>query len=107
MIQISLSSYSFYSQCLRRWRDPLDKNDDVVHSGVNKKCPMCRSPSCFITPSSIFFKQGDPQKDHIVAMYMASMARVPCRYVVKIWTEALAARHVSDTSEPPSLGRMG
>ncbi|KAJ7583434.1 hypothetical protein C8J56DRAFT_790739 [Mycena floridula] len=67
--------------CIRQWRDPAGKSLDMTtFSKVTKQCPMCRAPSKFITPSSIFYKHGDPKKDEAVASYLASMARVPCRY---------------------------
>lgn len=71
---------SQYQQCIRQWRDPTGKPYDVVDSGNTKKCPMCRSPSKFITPSSKFFAHGSTLKDRAIAQYMESMARVPCKY---------------------------
>lgn len=71
------------SQCLKEWRDPKAKSVDVVQSGVHKKCPMCRAPSKFITPSSIFYKHTDPKKELAISAYKESMARVPCRYFVQ------------------------
>jgi len=44
-----------------------------------KKCPMCRSSSRFITPSSKFWKEGTQEKDGVTQAYKESMARVPCR----------------------------
>ncbi|KAF9005911.1 hypothetical protein BDQ17DRAFT_1239535 [Cyathus striatus] len=73
-------SHVFCITCIRQWRDPSGKGGDMVDSGNTKKCPMCRTPSRFITPSSRFFKQEDPEKDKIVQTYKESMAKVPCRY---------------------------
>ncbi|KAF9078074.1 hypothetical protein BDP27DRAFT_1441384 [Rhodocollybia butyracea] len=75
-------SHVFCIACLKQWRDPKLKTD-LVYSGVHKKCPMCRSPSKYITPSSLFYKQDDPNKAKIVAAFKESMAKVPCRYFVK------------------------
>lgn len=66
-------------QCIRQWRDPQNKPGDVVDSGNTKKCPMCRASSRFITPSSMYWKDGTEEKRIITQTYMESMARVQCR----------------------------
>ncbi|TRM60714.1 hypothetical protein BD626DRAFT_406853 [Schizophyllum amplum] len=71
-------SHVFCLSCLRQWRSTAGKSIDVVESGVHKKCPMCRSKSAFITPSSVFIKHGDPAKDEVIQAYKESMARIPC-----------------------------
>ncbi|ESK96413.1 hypothetical protein Moror_6921 [Moniliophthora roreri MCA 2997] len=76
-------NHVFCITCIKQWRDPVAKSADVVDSGVHKKCPMCRTPSKFITPSSLFFKSDDPRKDEIISQYKQSMARIPCRYFTK------------------------
>ncbi|KAL0579268.1 hypothetical protein V5O48_002722 [Marasmius crinis-equi] len=76
-------SHVFCITCIKQWRDPSEKSPDMVDSGVHKKCPMCRSPSSFITPSSLFFKHEDPRKAEIIAQYKQSMARIPCKYFVE------------------------
>ncbi|KAH7909076.1 hypothetical protein BJ138DRAFT_1011558 [Hygrophoropsis aurantiaca] len=73
-------SHVFCQQCIRQWRDPASKTSDVVVSGVIKKCPLCRSSSRFITPSTYFYASGDPRKQETVDKYRESMARVPCKY---------------------------
>lgn len=71
-------------QCIREWRDPKSKSEDVASSGVIKKCPLCRAPSQFVIPSSFFCAQGDPVKVATFGKYKASMARVPCKCVVSV-----------------------
>ncbi|EDR05631.1 uncharacterized protein LACBIDRAFT_294785 [Laccaria bicolor S238N-H82] len=56
----------------------LGKPGDVVESGNTKKCPMCRTASRFITPSSKFCIAGE--KADAIKAYQASMGRVTCRY---------------------------
>ncbi|KAH7929092.1 hypothetical protein BV22DRAFT_154422 [Leucogyrophana mollusca] len=73
-------SHVFCHQCIRQWRDPSSKSSDVIVSGVIKKCPLCRSASRFITPSSHFYREGDPRKKETIDKYRESMARVPCKY---------------------------
>ncbi|KAJ4000945.1 hypothetical protein F5050DRAFT_1561922 [Lentinula boryana] len=76
-------SHVFCITCLKEWRDPRAKSFDVVQSRVHKKCPMCRTPSKFITPSSLFYKHSDPRKEQTISAYKDSMARLPCRYFVQ------------------------
>ncbi|KXN86635.1 putative E3 ubiquitin-protein ligase makorin-1 [Leucoagaricus sp. SymC.cos] len=63
--------------CIRQWRD---QKGQQIERGNMKKCPMCREPSRFITPSSRFWKHGHPEKDRVTKAYRDSMAKVPCRY---------------------------
>ncbi|CAA7267402.1 unnamed protein product [Cyclocybe aegerita] len=76
-------SHIFCIACIKQWRDPQNKPGGVLDSGNTKKCPMCRSASKFITPSSKFWKGGTPEKEKVVQNYKDSMARVPCRYFQK------------------------
>ncbi|KAH7890735.1 hypothetical protein F5I97DRAFT_1799934 [Phlebopus sp. FC_14] len=73
-------SHVFCLQCIRQWRDPVGKSADSITSGAIKCCPLCRAISRFVTPSTHFFPQGNPQKKVVIDAYKASMARVPCRY---------------------------
>lgn len=73
----------FCLECIRQWREPQGKSSDMVMSGVIKRCPYCRSPSRFITPSTHFFPQDHPRKQEAIDSYKNSMARVPCKYFVE------------------------
>lgn len=73
-------SHIFCLSCLKSWRDPQHATSDIVGSGVHKQCPICRSPSKFVTPSSTFYKSGDPKKDAVIERYKESMKRIRCRY---------------------------
>lgn len=73
----------FCLQCIRQWREPQGKSPDMVMSGVIKRCPYCRSPSRFITPSTHYFPQDHPRKQEMIESYKNSMARVPCKYFVE------------------------
>lgn len=66
-------------QCIKQWRDKQNKSNEVLESGNTKKCPMCRAPSRFITPSSKFWKDGTDGKQKATQAFTESMARVPCR----------------------------
>ncbi|EAU90213.2 makorin-2 [Coprinopsis cinerea okayama7 len=73
-------NHVFCITCIKQWRDPAAKSVDVVTSGNTKKCPMCRTPSHFITPCSTFINHGAPEKELVVQNYKDSMSRVPCKY---------------------------
>ncbi|KAI0091689.1 hypothetical protein BDY19DRAFT_885434 [Irpex rosettiformis] len=77
---LSGCSHMFCVGCIREWRDPSGKSEEVVSSGVTKKCPLCRASSQFVTPSSHFYPQDHSQKAVIIEQYKASMSRVPCKY---------------------------
>ncbi|KAJ7504530.1 hypothetical protein B0H11DRAFT_1710324 [Mycena galericulata] len=67
----------FCITCIKQWRDPINKTE--AGAGNTKLCPMCRQPAKFIIPSSKFHPHGEA-KDAVIARYMESMARVPCRH---------------------------
>ncbi|PFH46872.1 hypothetical protein AMATHDRAFT_153580 [Amanita thiersii Skay4041] len=73
-------NHVFCIQCIRQWRDPSNKHGDLADSMNMKKCPMCRSPSKFVTPSSSFWSSGEEGKAKAIQAYKESMAKVPCRY---------------------------
>ncbi|KAI0343247.1 hypothetical protein BDW22DRAFT_1329630 [Trametopsis cervina] len=73
-------SHIFCIGCIMEWRNPRGKSDDVVASGVTKKCPLCRASSQFVTPSSHFYPEGHPHKAIAIEKYRQSTSRVPCKY---------------------------
>lgn len=73
-------SHIFCLQCIKGWRDRKGKSEEVVCSGVIKMCPLCRTSSKFVTPSSVFYAQDDPRKAAAIEKYKASMTRVPCKW---------------------------
>ncbi|KIY52789.1 hypothetical protein FISHEDRAFT_34713, partial [Fistulina hepatica ATCC 64428] len=77
---LSGCGHVFCVQCIRQWRNSQGKTGDMIESGNTKCCPMCRAPSKFITPSSVFIKHGDPAKGRLIASYKASMGQIPCKY---------------------------
>ncbi|KJA23618.1 hypothetical protein HYPSUDRAFT_137701 [Hypholoma sublateritium FD-334 SS-4] len=76
-------SHIFCTTCIKQWRDPSRKPIGVLDSGNTKRCPMCRAPSRFITPSSKFWPDGSTEKQKTVESYRESMARVQCRFFQK------------------------
>lgn len=77
-------SHIFCVDCIRQWRVNQGKPEETVASGVTKQCPLCRAPSRFITPSRSFYPAESPKKAEIIEQYKASMAKVPCRCVLRL-----------------------
>ncbi|KAA1468815.1 hypothetical protein DENSPDRAFT_771943 [Dentipellis sp. KUC8613] len=75
-----LSGCSHIFCCLRNWRDREGKNEEMLFSHVNKKCPYCRTFSKSVTPSSHFYPDGHPGKAAAIERHKASTSRIPCRY---------------------------
>ncbi|KAI8996578.1 hypothetical protein BD414DRAFT_408568 [Trametes punicea] len=80
---LSGCSHVFCISCIKNWRGNDGKPDDIVEAGTTKKCPMCRAPSRFVTPSSYFYPEGHPKKVEVIERYKASMSRVKCKYFEK------------------------
>lgn len=76
-------SHQYCVKCIREWRDLTGKSEEVASSGVVKKCPLCRAPSRFVTPSSHFYPNGHPGKKEVIERYKATMARISCRHFQK------------------------
>ncbi|TPX70572.1 hypothetical protein SpCBS45565_g01615 [Spizellomyces sp. 'palustris'] len=64
--------------CVREWRNKKNKTDDLAGSSVIKECPVCRSPSPYVVPSSVH--ATGPRKEVVIEAYKARLLRIPCRY---------------------------
>ncbi|KAI0714210.1 hypothetical protein C8T65DRAFT_573653 [Cerioporus squamosus] len=73
-------SHVFCLPCIKSWRGTEGKSVDILEAGTTKTCPMCRTTSRFVTPSSLFFADGDPKKAEAIEKYKHSMARIKCKY---------------------------
>ncbi|KAI0731156.1 hypothetical protein C8Q76DRAFT_612209 [Earliella scabrosa] len=73
-------SHVFCLPCIKNWRGSEGKSADMIEAGTTKTCPMCRTSSRFVTPSSLFYPEGDPKKAQVIEQYKNSMARVKCKY---------------------------
>ncbi|KAI0305896.1 hypothetical protein B0F90DRAFT_937659 [Multifurca ochricompacta] len=73
-------SHIFCIDCIRNWRGQESSSDEVAFTHVQKKCPYCRTPSKFVTPSSHFYPGGHPGKAIIIERYKSSLQRIPCKY---------------------------
>lgn len=102
-------------ECIREWRTSHNGNDGTTspfseHPGQpnpKKTCPMCRKPSDFVVPSSVFptppehaetakaannaeagsdqndsrpSKPKNHMKEKIIATYLEKLKKIPCRY---------------------------
>ncbi|KAF9462972.1 hypothetical protein BDZ94DRAFT_1193837 [Collybia nuda] len=75
---LSGCSHIFCISCIRQWREVKTSFGELSENV--KKCPMCRTTSQFIIPSSKFWKEGDSGKANAIEMYKESMSRIPCKY---------------------------
>ena len=75
-------------ECIRNWRSSTSPSNDELKS-TSKTCPMCRSHSDFIIPSSHFPLQSKADstpggentvKNQIVDGYLSRLKTIPCRY---------------------------
>ncbi|KAF5336036.1 hypothetical protein D9611_006203 [Ephemerocybe angulata] len=80
---LSGCNHVFCLSCIKQWRDSTKGPSMDVENSTKKKCPMCRTSSNFIIPSSIFVKHDTKEKEGIVEKYKGSMAKVQCRYFQK------------------------
>ncbi|KAI0820800.1 hypothetical protein BC628DRAFT_1329536 [Trametes gibbosa] len=76
-------SHVFCISCIKNWRESEGKSVDIIQAGTTKTCPMCRTSSRFVTPSTFFYAEGHPMKTLVIEKYKASMARVKCKYFEK------------------------
>lgn len=71
-----------FAECIRSWRSsaPNNSSDDaeLELKKASKTCPMCRSKSDFIIPSSIW--PTSTQKKTITEGYLGRLKTIPCRY---------------------------
>lgn len=73
---LSHCNCKFCLSCIRGWR-----TDGISVTKDNKQvrmCPLCRTQSYFVVPSSSF-SVGE-EKDALLQAYKESLARIPCRY---------------------------
>jgi hypothetical protein len=67
-------AHIFCVECIREWRsvNTLDKQ-------VKRSCPLCRSSSHYVIPSS-FVPPDDESKAEIIASYHERLTKIPCRH---------------------------
>ncbi|KUJ15113.1 uncharacterized protein LY89DRAFT_736168 [Mollisia scopiformis] len=72
--------HAFCLECIRNWRATAPKNPTLENElkKTSKTCPMCRSHSDFIIPSSIW--PTSTQKKEISDGYLRRLKTIPCRY---------------------------
>ncbi|KAK4684752.1 E3 ubiquitin-protein ligase makorin, partial [Tremellales sp. Uapishka_1] len=76
-------SHPFCLDCITLWRSK--RSDAYFSDGANmdkviKLCPLCRQPSKYVFPSSLFWEKGQ-RKDAIEKNYLIIVGKVPCKYL--------------------------
>lgn len=66
--------HAFCLTCLREWRGTLNMDSAATHS-----CPLCRTVTYFVTPSSEWVTSG-PYKTSVIQGYRDRLSKMPCKY---------------------------
>ncbi|CAG8755992.1 27072_t:CDS:2 [Gigaspora margarita] len=67
--------HAFCLQCIRQWRSSSNnQNNQVIRA-----CPICRTPSHFITPSTTWITDHD-EKQRIINEYKRKCSNIPCKH---------------------------
>ncbi|RKO86320.1 hypothetical protein BDK51DRAFT_4685, partial [Blyttiomyces helicus] len=72
----------FCLTCVRSWRDKQSKTEALRSSNVIKECPVCRAPSPYVVPASVW-PHSAAQKSEIVRSYKETVAKIPCKYFIE------------------------
>lgn len=76
-------NHIFCYGCLKNWRStaPRHPNEpgEVRRAAERKKrCPLCRTPSQFIIPATVFVKNEN--KQHLLRDYRLALAKIACKH---------------------------
>ncbi|KJE89566.1 zinc finger family protein [Capsaspora owczarzaki ATCC 30864] len=66
-------THPFCLTCIRNWRG------STMSGSVIRACPICRVPSHFVTPSSVFLS-SDEDKRRLIHGYRDRLRAIPCKY---------------------------
>ena len=69
--------HPFCLSCIRSWRSQFATGADV--DAALRTCPICRTPTHFITPSAIWPANAE-EKERIVSGYTLKLAEIDCRH---------------------------
>lgn len=69
-------THTFCLDCIRDWRSTYDKKIKKTHY---RTCPICRTNSYLVIPSTKFFGDG-PDKDELIDEYADALADIPCQH---------------------------
>jgi len=65
--------HAFCLQCIRQWRANITVDNQVIRA-----CPICRTPSHFITPSTTWITDRT-EKQRVINEYKRKCSTIPCR----------------------------
>lgn len=69
-------SHAFCLDCIRDWRATYDKKVKKTHY---RTCPICRTNSYLVVPSTRMMYDGD-LKDALIEEYQDALAEIPCQH---------------------------
>ena len=59
-------------ECIRQWRSKESVS-------TSKTCPICRSTTFFVTPSTVW-PDGETSKAFIISNYMSKLSKINCKH---------------------------
>lgn len=65
----------FCLACIRSWRSA----DGMQNEVVVRSCPVCRITTHFVTPSTVWIKDGE-EKRRVIDEYKDKLKKIPCKY---------------------------
>ena len=71
-------SHPFCLMCIRGWRGTTDRPGADIDGAV-RACPLCRAPSHFVVPSTVWFADEE-DKDAIIQRYVSRLNNIDCRH---------------------------
>lgn len=69
--------HAFCLSCIRNWRQQYSGGVDV--DGALRTCPICRTSTHFVTPSTVW-PASQEEKDSIIEGYKAKLREIDCKY---------------------------
>ncbi|CAG8684761.1 4535_t:CDS:2, partial [Acaulospora morrowiae] len=66
--------HAFCLQCIRQWRSNISQDNQVIRS-----CPICRTPSHFITPSTTWIIDR-AEKQRVIDEYKQKCSTIACKH---------------------------
>ncbi|RUS28087.1 hypothetical protein BC938DRAFT_482342 [Jimgerdemannia flammicorona] len=66
--------HAFCLQCIRQWRSNNTLDNQVIRS-----CPICRTVSHFITPSTVWITDRK-EKQRVIAEYKKKLSSISCKH---------------------------
>lgn len=74
--------HAFCLACIRNWREGGTQRGAEASASSNelsRACPICRVQSHFITPATMWPRNGE-EKSRVIDAYRERLSKIPCRH---------------------------